>query len=92
MARVLKPGGALLIANLNSFNSACADTGWVKTGAGERVHHHRPLSTYLQALLAAGLRLTYFDEPAPAANAPPERAANYRRAPWFLVMEWLKPA
>ena len=115
MARVLKPGGALLIANLNSFNSACADTGWVKTGAGERLHypvdnylqeramwigyrgirilnHHRPLSTYLQALLAAGLRLTYFDEPAPAADAPPERAANYRRAPWFLVMEWLKPA
>ena len=115
MARVLKPNGALLIANLNSFNSACADTGWVRTSAGERLHypvdnylqeramwieyrgirilnHHRPLSTYLQALLASGLRLTSFDEPAPTSGAPSERAANYRRAPWFLVMEWLKPA
>ncbi len=115
MARVLKPGGALLIANLNSFNSACADSGWVKTGAGERLHypvdnylqeramwieyrgirvlnHHRPMSAYLNALLAAGLRLTYFDEPAPIVDGPLEKAANYRRAPWFLVMEWLKPA
>lgn len=43
MARVLNRGGALLIANLNSFNTASGDTGWV------------------------------------------------RRAPWFLVMQWVKP-
>ncbi len=29
MARVLAPGGALLIANLNSFSTACCDTGWI---------------------------------------------------------------
>lgn len=115
MARVLNPDGALLIANLNSFNTACADTGWVKDSAGQRLYypidnylqersmwveyrgirimnHHRPMSTYLSALLDAGLRLAYFDEPAPSADAPTSTATNYRRAPWFLVMEWVKPA
>ncbi len=114
MARVLRPGGTLLIANLNSFNTACADGGWVKDAAGRRLHypidhylqpremwigyrgirvvnHHRPLSTYLQALLRANLVLTHFDEPAPIADAPASRARGYVRAPWFLVMEWLKP-
>ena len=115
MARVLKPGGTLLIANLNSFNTAGADVGWIKDASGRRVHypidnylreramwieyrgirvvnHHRPLSTYLRALLGAGLVLTHFDEPAPSADAPASRASNYARMPWFLVMEWLKPA
>jgi SAM-dependent methyltransferase len=115
MARVLSPGGTLLIANLNSFNSACADTGWVKNFAGQLlyypvdnylqersmrieyrdiriINYHRPLSTYLRLLLEAGLRLTYFDEPAPCAEAPASKAHRYRRVPWFLVMEWMKPA
>jgi SAM-dependent methyltransferase len=115
MARVLKPGGSLLIANLNSFNTACADVGWIKDASGRRVYypidhylreramwieyrgirvvnHHRPLSTYLRALLGAGLVLTHFDEPAASADAPASRARGYARAPWFLVMEWLKPA
>jgi SAM-dependent methyltransferase len=115
MARVLKPGGALLIANLNSFNTACGDQGWIKDSDGKRLHypidnylqeramwieyrgirvvnHHRPMSVYLRTLLDAGLVLTYFDEPAPGPDAPASRAAGYRRLPWFLVMEWLKPA
>jgi SAM-dependent methyltransferase len=115
MARVLDPGGALLIANLNSFHTACADTGWVKGSAGQRLYypvdnylqersmwmeyrdirimnHHRPISTYLRTLLDAGLRLTYFDEPVPSDDAPASKATNYSRAPWFLVMEWVKPA
>jgi SAM-dependent methyltransferase len=115
MSRVLNPGGALLIANLNSFNTACAETGWVMDSAGQRLYYpidnylqersmwveyrgirimnyHRPMSTYLRALLDAGLHLTYFDEPAPSAEAPTSTATNYRRAPWFLVMEWVKPA
>jgi SAM-dependent methyltransferase len=114
MARVLSPGGSLLIANLNSFNTACADTGWVKGTDGRRMHypidnyldersmwldyrgirirnHHRPLSTYMRLLLDAGLRLTYFDEPSPSPGCAPSKAASYRRAPWFLVMEWRKP-
>ena len=46
----------------------------------------------MRALLGAGLRLSYFDEPLPSADAMPKKAASYRRAPWFLVMEWVKPA
>jgi SAM-dependent methyltransferase len=114
MARVLNPGGTLLIANLNSFNTAGGESGWVKDANGARLHypidnylderamwiayrgirvvnHHRPLSAYLSALLAAGLQLTHFDEPSPTAAASPARARAYRRAPWFLVMEWTKP-
>ena len=114
MARVLRPGGALLIANLTSFNTACGDRGWVKTASGQRLHypidhylqaramwiayrgirivnHHRPLSTYMSALLRAGLVLTHFDEPGPSHDTPASRAAAYRRVPWFVVMEWLKP-
>ena len=33
---MLRPGGALLIANLNSFNTACADIGWMHDGDGSR--------------------------------------------------------
>ena len=114
MARVLAPGGALLIANLNSFNTACADTGWIKDRSGHKAHYpvdhyleerslwveyrgirirnyHRPLGAYMSALLRAGLQLTFFDEPAPIAETSPSRAASYRRAPWFLAMEWVKP-
>jgi len=115
MARVLKPGGALLIANLTSFNTACVDAGWVKDGLGQHLYypvdhylqertvwieyrgirilnHHRPLSTYMGALLASGLHLSYFREPAPIPGAPEPKATIYRRVPWFLVMEWVKPA
>lgn len=115
MARVLSPGGALLIANLSGFNTASIDTGWVKNSAGRHLHypiddyleersvlieyrgirvlnHHRPLSSYIRALLAAGLQLSYFDEPLPEPGAPEPKATVYRRVPWFLVMEWLKPA
>jgi hypothetical protein len=115
MARILRPGGTLLIANLTSFNTAGGDVGWVKDADGRRlyypidnymqeramwieyrgirvVNHHRPLSTYLRALLGAGLVLTHFDEPAPTTDAPASRASVYARAPWFLVMEWLKPS
>jgi SAM-dependent methyltransferase len=113
MARVLAPGGTLLIANLNGFNTACADRDWVHDAEGRRLHfpvddylverpmwiewrgirivnHHRPLSTYMKALLDAGLVLTHFDEPEPTADASPSRAASYRRVPWFMVMEWQK--
>ncbi len=115
MVRVLKPGGALLIANINSFNSACGDTGWIKDSAGRRLYYpidhylkersmlikyrgisianyHRPLGAYMAAFLDAGMRLTHFSEPSPSEDAPVEKAVNYRRVPWFLVMEWVKLA
>lgn len=45
MARVLAPGGTLLIANLNSFNTPCADRGWIKDERGERLYY--PIDHYL---------------------------------------------
>src|SRR4051812_16674631 len=46
MSRVLKPGGALLIANLTSFNTAGANGGWVKDGFGQRLYF--PIDDYLE--------------------------------------------
>ena len=115
MARVLKPGGALLIANLNGFNTAGAESGWIRNAFGQLQHypvdyyldergfwtewrgirivnHHRPLQVYMQALIGEGLQLTHFEEPAPITGAPQPKAERYRRAPWFLVMEWKKPS
>jgi SAM-dependent methyltransferase len=112
MVRVLRPGGALLIANLNSFNTAGPPTGWVRDADGERrffidqylqeraqwiswngiriQNWHRPLSTYMSVLLEQGLELRHFSEPAPVGGEP-EKAAHYKRVPYFLIMEWRKP-
>ena len=113
MARVLRPGGVLLIANLNSFITAAPPPGWTRRRADgtkrftidnyleERadwvawremriLNWHRPLSAYMTLLLGQGLALRYFDEPA-AVGVDPDRAAEYRRVPFFLVMEWQKP-
>lgn len=109
MVRVLKPGGRLLISNLNSFISSCP-TGAIRDANGKFLHFpvdhyleergpwvefsglriknwHRPLSAYMSELLKLGLVLTYFDEPAPRSGDN-ETVDRYRRAPWFLVMEW----
>lgn len=48
---------------------------------------HRPLSAYMSALLAQNLRLIHFAEP-DYIGPDTEYAAYYRRAPWFLIMEW----
>src|SRR5262245_36383733 len=45
MARVLKPRGALAIANLNSFSTTCADTGWIRSAVRELLHY--PVDHYL---------------------------------------------
>ena len=109
MARVLKPGGTLLIANLNSFITSCM-RGWIRDDEGRHLHYpvdryleefpewvawsgirienwHRPFASYMKELLRLGLTLTFFDEPQPQSGDA-DRQARYRRAPWFLVMEW----
>jgi SAM-dependent methyltransferase len=109
MARVLRPGGSLLIANLTSFTTAAqasfgtrfglrpaidryldARADWVGWRGIRIQNWHRPLETYMALLLGQGLELRYFAEPAPYAGNP-LRIARYRRAPWFLIMEWEKP-
>ena len=46
MVRVLKPGGALLIANLNSFFTASGNARWIRDADGG--YQHFPLDTYLE--------------------------------------------
>jgi SAM-dependent methyltransferase len=114
MARVLKPGGSLLIANLTGFTSACASQGWVKDAEGRSLHFpvdryleefpfwfewssirienwHRPLSAYMSAFLEYGLHLRFFSEPGPVSG-PEAQQERFRRVPWFVVMEWQRPA
>jgi SAM-dependent methyltransferase len=114
MARVLKPGGSLLLANLTGFTSACASQGWVKDEEGQRLHFpvdryleefpfwfewagirienwHRPLAAYMAAFLESGLHLTFFSEPAPMSGEESHQE-TFRRVPWFVVMEWRRPA
>lgn len=112
MARVLKPGGTLLIANLTSHSTAGPAQGWIVHPDGTRSfpidnymdersqwvswpgirieNWHRPLSLYMSLLLAQGLELRHFDEPMPNASAPPERIAQHRRMPYFVLMDWQK--
>ena len=52
---------------------------------------HRPLAAYMAAFLESGLNLTFFAEPA-AVSGEASRQANHRRVPWFVVMEWRRPA
>ena len=95
MARALRPGGALLVANLTSFNTAGdryleQRAMWLEW-AGIRIRNwHRPLETYMKAFLKPGLLLRDFSEPSPSGGDP-EKAERYRRAPWFHIMEWQKP-
>ncbi|MCC6421069.1 MAG: class I SAM-dependent methyltransferase [Gemmataceae bacterium] len=113
MARVLRPGGHLVVSNL-SFMSAAS--GWVRDEAGRRLHYpvdryfderplevswrgvtlanwHRPLSSYMQAFLGAGLLLQDFLEPRPADDSLRDdpRFEDWYRAPNFTAMRWQKP-
>lgn len=61
------------------------------TWNGIRIRNwHRPLQTYMQAFLKAGLVLRDFAEPS-ASGGEPERVERYQRVPWFHIMEWQKP-
>ncbi|OYQ27250.1 SAM-dependent methyltransferase [Sandarakinorhabdus cyanobacteriorum] len=53
-------------------------------------NHHRPLKSYMQALLGHGLVLTHFDEP-PATGGPADKRDRYNRVPNFHIMLWRKP-
>ena len=65
MARVLKPGGTLLIANLTSYITAGLDKGWITDDAGARLHY--AIDHYLQEtphwLEWSGLRIVNWHRP-----------------------------
>jgi ubiquinone/menaquinone biosynthesis C-methylase UbiE len=60
---------------------------WVEWSGIRIENWHRPLASYMQELIALGLKLTFFDEPHPRSGDG-DRQKRYRRAPWFMVMEW----
>jgi SAM-dependent methyltransferase len=62
---------------------------WVRWRGIRIQNWHRPLSFYMSLLIAEGLNLRYFSEPAPIGGEP-AKADRYRRVPWSLVMEWEK--
>ncbi len=51
---------------------------------------HRPLEAYMKGLLEIGLQLRHFSEPRPYGG-PDEKVRRYLKAPYFLIMEWVKP-
>jgi len=76
----------ITISFLRTF-AASSSTEWP---SGIRIENwHRPLASYMRELLAQGLTLTFFDEPQPRSGDA-VRQKRYRRAPWFMVMEWTR--
>ncbi|WP_407181044.1 class I SAM-dependent methyltransferase [Bradyrhizobium sp. STM 3562] len=71
MARVLEPGGSLLIANLTGFVSARANEGWVKDEEGRSLHFavDRYLEEYPLWLEWAGIRIENWHRPLSAYMA-----------------------
>lgn len=65
MARVLAPGGSLLIANLNPYLTACIDKDWQKDAAGNRLFW--PIDDYLSEkphwVEWAGIRIVNWHRP-----------------------------
>lgn len=53
------------------------------------VNYHRPLSAYMQALLALDLELIAFQDP-PYTGKNDGLATRYRRMPWAFQMVWKK--
>jgi len=114
IARVLRPGGRVFIANLNPFVTSLPNP-WYRDQCGNRIHvavkdynievgqavgwagieivnFHRPMSSYLGALLDAGLILRFFTEPVPGKEAiKADPALDDLNVPLFHVMEWQKP-
>lgn len=95
MARVLRPGGSLLIANLASASTAEGAyfderAEWVEW-RGIRIRNwHRPLHRYMQSCLGQGLQLRSFLEPEPTGGDP-AKIQHYRRAPWAYITQWVAP-
>jgi 2-polyprenyl-3-methyl-5-hydroxy-6-metoxy-1,4-benzoquinol methylase len=65
MARVLRPAGSLLMANLTGFTSACCDRGWVRDDKGQYLHF--PVDNYLKEyplwLEWSGIRVVNWHRP-----------------------------
>ena len=103
----LKPGGTLLIANLNSFKSAGMQEGWVNNRFS--IDHY--LDERVIWVSWRGIRIQNWHRPLSTymttflenglilrhfdepspSGGHPQKIAHYRRVPNFHVMEWQKP-
>ncbi|MEI6418471.1 MAG: methyltransferase domain-containing protein [Sphingomonadales bacterium] len=81
------PGQESLFCIDHYFTERAVSLAWAGISV---VNHHRPLKTYMQALLGHGLQLTHFDEP-PATGGPEPKRDRYNRVPNFHIMAWVKP-
>jgi SAM-dependent methyltransferase len=63
MARVLRPGGSLLIANLTSFNTAGPPTGWTREGGEPRFPIDHYLKERAQWVSWRGIRILNWHRP-----------------------------
>ena len=102
----LKPGGSLLIANLNGFNTAGMPTGWAK----DRFSIDHYLEERVMWAAWRGIRIQNWHRPLSTymtllleqglelrhfaepvpTGGPPDKADRYRRVPYFHLMEWQK--
>jgi ubiquinone/menaquinone biosynthesis C-methylase UbiE len=74
MARVLRPNGTLLIANLNSFVTSCPN-GWVKDVDGRYLHYRvdRYLKEFPERVEWSGIRIVNWHRPLAAYMREPPR-------------------
>lgn len=107
MARALRPGGSLLIANLTSYNTAGPIGGW-QDGRWPIDHYMDERADWVEW---RGIRIRNWHRPLETymqlllseglilrhfaepmpSGGDPERIAKHRRVPFFLLMEWTKP-
>ena len=101
-ARILRPGGALLISTHHPtqdvmiatppapyFETVLLTDTWRKGGRDFQVRfYHRPISAIVDALADAGFVIERIPEPVPDPNAFPDRAfyERMRQGPWFLFI------
>jgi len=106
MTAALKPGGTLLIANLNGFNTAGMPTGWAK----DRFSIDHYLEERVMWAKWRGIRIQNWHRPLSTymtlfleqgldlrhfaepvpVGGPPDKVDRYRRVPYFHLMEWQK--
>jgi SAM-dependent methyltransferase len=101
-ARILRPGGLLLISTHRPtqdvmiatppapyFETVLLTDTWRKGGREFQVRfYHRPIGAIVDALADAGFLIERIPEPVPDANAFSDRALydRIRRGPWFLFI------
>lgn len=106
-ARILRPGGVLLISTHHPtqdvmiatppapyFETVLLTDTWRKGGREFQVRfYHRPISAIVDALADAGFLIERIPEPVPDPTAFSDRAFydRIRRGPWFLFIRAVSP-